>query len=135
MAELKTQKNDGDVDAFLGAVEDPARRADAQAVCALLTKVSGERPAMWGDAIVGFGDTTLVYPNGRELDWMVLGFSPRKGSTTIYLNGAADDYADMLARLGKHKAKGGCLHITRMSDVDEGVLEELLAESWARGSA
>lgn len=135
MAELKTQKNDGDVEAFLGSVEDPGRRADAQAVCAMLEKVSGEKPAMWGDAIVGFGSTPLVYASGREIDWMVMGFSPRKTSTTIYVNGAADDYADVLARLGKHKAKGGCVHITRMSDVDAGVLEELLAASWARGTA
>ena len=132
MAELKTQKNDGDVGAFFDAIEDPTRQADARTLDALLTKVTRAKPVMWGEAIVGYGEHVLTYPNGRRLDWMVLGFSPRKAATTIYLNGATDEYSDILERLGKHTAKGGCLYIKKMADVDEKVLVELLKKSYSR---
>ena len=85
MAEMKTQANDRDVDAFLDSVEDPKRRADAKAVRELMAAVTGERGQMWGDSIVGFGTQHLRYPSGREIDWLVVGFSPRKQNTTIYL--------------------------------------------------
>jgi hypothetical protein len=132
MAELKTQKNDGDVTAFFDSIEDPTRQADARTLSALLTKVTKAKPVMWGEAIVGYGEHVLTYPNGRQLDWMVLGFSPRKAATTIYLNGATTEYADILERLGKHTAKGGCLYIKKMADVDAKVLEELLTKSYAK---
>lgn len=132
MAELKTQKNDGDVQAFFDSIADPVRQADARVLDTLMTKVTKAKPVMWGDAIVGYGEHVLTYASGRTLDWMVLGFSPRKAATTVYLNGATDEYADILARLGKHTAKGGCLYIKRMSDVDQKVLAELLTASYGR---
>jgi hypothetical protein len=132
MAELKTQKNDGDVPAFFDSIEDPTRQADARTLSALLTKVTKAKPVMWGESIVGYGEHVLTYPNGRQLDWMVLGFSPRKAATTIYLNGATTEYKDILERLGKHTAKGGCLYIKKMADVDATVLEELLRKSYAK---
>ncbi len=135
MGGLKTQANDGDVEAFLDSVPDEQRRSDARAVCALLGKVTKAEPVMWGDAIIGFGERRLVYASRRAVDWMVLGFSPRKTSTTIYLHGATEEYAEILGRLGKHKATGGCLHLARLSDVDAVVLEELLRTSYERGRA
>jgi hypothetical protein len=133
MAEIKTQKNAGDVQAFLDSIEDPARRADARAIDTLLTTVTSTKPAMYGDAIVGYGEHLLTYAGGEQRPWMVLGFSPRKTSTTLYLNGKAEEYADLLERLGKHTAKGGCLHIKRLADVDQKVLAELLTTSYAKG--
>jgi hypothetical protein len=133
MAEIKTQKNAGDVQAFLDSIEDPARRADARAIDTLLTTVTSTEPVMYGDAIVGYGEHLLTYAGGEQRPWMVLGFSPRKTSTTLYLNGKAEEYADLLERLGKHTAKGGCLHIKRLADVDQKVLAELLTTSYAKG--
>jgi hypothetical protein len=133
MAEIKTQKNAGDVQAFLDSIEDPARRADARAIDTLLTTVTSTKPVMYGDAIVGYGEHLLTYAGGEQRPWMVLGFSPRKTSTTLYLNGKAEEYADLLERLGKHTAKGGCLHIKRLADVDQKVLAELLTTSYAKG--
>ena len=129
MAELKTQANDGDVDAFLAGVEDPARRADALAVCTLLADVTGEPAVMWGSAIVGFGHRTMHYADGRELDWLVIGFSPRKANTTIYLSGGIESYGDLLARLGKHSRGKGCLSLKRLRDVDLDVLRAVLERS------
>jgi hypothetical protein len=132
VAELKTQPTEGDAEAFLATISDEGRRADARTVCDLLTRVTAEPAVMWGKAIVGFGRQHLRYDSGRELDWMEIGFSPRKANTTIYLSGGLEAYADLLARLGKHTTGGGCLYLKRVDDVDPAVLEELLTRSVAR---
>lgn len=133
MAETKTQKNPGDVAAFLASIEDPVRRADAAALDRLLRKVTRKKPVMYGDSIVGYGEHLLTYAGGEQRPWMVLGFSPRKANTTIYLNGKAEEYAGILERLGKHTAKGGCLYVKKLADVDEAVLAEVLTASYAKG--
>jgi hypothetical protein len=126
MAELKTKPTKASVTAFLSAIPDPSRRKDARAVAALLRKVTGERPVMWGTTIVGYGQRRLRYASGRELDWMLVGFSPRAGRTTLYLSFDIAKDAKLLGRLGKHSHGGGCLHLPRLSDVDPAVLEELV---------
>jgi hypothetical protein len=131
MAELKTKATDGDVDAFLASIEDDVRRADAHEVCALIAKAAKAPPVMWGSAIVGFGHRTLRYPDGRESDWMAVGFSPRKASTTLYLAGSLEDYADLLADLGKHTTGKGCLYVKRLDDVDLAVLRAIVSRSVA----
>jgi hypothetical protein len=131
VAELKTQPTGDDVEAFLAAIPDERRRADAHAVCDLLARVTGEPAVMWGRAIVGFGRQHLRYDGGRELDWMVIGFSPRKASTTIYLSDGFDASADLLGRLGMHTTGGACLYVKRLADLDPAVLEELRTRSVA----
>ena len=126
MAELKTKKNRGSVQAFLNAVEDPERRKDSKAVAKLMREVTGERPVMWGDSIVGFGSYHYKYASGREGDWFVAGFSPRKNSLSLYLTCDLSTLQPILKRLGTHKTGKGCLYIKRLSDVDEGVLRELV---------
>lgn len=133
MAELKTQKNADDVQAFLASIDDPVRQADAVALDQVLAKVTKQKPAMYGGTIVGYGEHLLTYAGGEQRPWMVLGFAPRKGNTTIYLNGKAEEFSEILARLGKHTAKGGCVHIPKLADVDRTVLVELLKASYAKG--
>ena len=129
MAELKTKATEGDVDAFLASIEDEARRTDAVAVSDLIAKTAKAPPVMWGSAIVGFGHRVLRYPDGREMDWMAVGFSPRKANTTLYLAGGLETYADLLADLGKHTTGKGCLYVKRLSDVDLAVLKKIVARS------
>jgi hypothetical protein len=129
VSELKTQLTQDDARLFLASIPDEGRRADARTVCDILARITGEPPKMWGKAIVGFGQRHLKYDSGRELDWMEIGFSPRKANTAIYLSGGIDTYADLLARLGKHTTGGGCLYLRRVEDVDQAVLEELLTRS------
>ncbi len=129
MTEPKTRPTGENVEAFIDAIPDERRRADARTVCEVLARVTGEPAVMWGAAIVGFGQQHLIYDSGRELDCMIIGFSPRKASTTIYLSGGMDAYADPLARLGKHTTSGGCLHLKRADEVDPAVLEEILTRS------
>lgn len=135
MAELKTSRHDGDVDAFLDAIPDDQRRADARAVCELMARVADRLPAMWGTSIVGFGERHLRYASGRELDWFDIGFSPRKRFLTLYVTEGFEGYADLLERLGAHTTGVSCLYLRRLSDVDAGVLEEIVTRSVAHARA
>ena len=129
MAEPKTRPTDADVGVFLETVADERRRDDARTVCRLMQEVTGEEPVLWGTSIVGFGSVRLRYASGRELDWPVTGFSPRKTATTVYLMDGFEERSDLLARLGPHSTGRSCLHLKRLSDVDLAVLRELVAES------
>jgi hypothetical protein len=129
VAEPKTRPTDADVGAFLESVADERRREDAKAVCRLMQEVTGEQPVLWGTNIVGFGSVRLRYASGRELDWPVTGFSPRKTATTVYLMDGFEERSDLLARLGPHSTGRSCLYLKRLSDVDLAVLRELVAES------
>ena len=131
MASPKTRPTGADVDVFLDAIADPARREDSRAVCRLMAEVTGEPPRMWGTAIVGFGSYHHVYESGREGDWMALGFAPRKASLVLYLMDGFDGAADLLARLGRHTTGKSCLYVKRLSDVDDAVPRELVRRSYA----
>ena len=125
----KTRPTDADVGTFLAGIEDAGRRADAQDVCRLMEQETGQSPVMWGESIVGFGARTVKYASGRELDWLVIGFSPRKANITLYLSTGETWNEELLAKLGKHKTGMGCLYFKRLSDVDEKVLEKLIIEA------
>jgi hypothetical protein len=127
--ELKTKLNESSVEGFLNSVVDEERRADCFRVLELMKKVTGEEPKMWGPSIVGFGSTHLKYESGRELDWMLVGFSPRKANITLYIMDGFAKYEELMNKLGKHKTGGSCLYIKRLSDVDTNVLEELVESS------
>jgi hypothetical protein len=128
-AELKTQPNDISVEDFLNEISDGQKREDSREISALMEKITGEKPKMWGGSIVGFGLRHLKYESGRELDWMETGFSPRKQNLTLYIMDGFAKYDELLAGLGKHKTGKSCLYIKRLSDVDKTVLENLIKES------
>lgn len=129
MAELKTKENEASVEDFLNAVEDEQKRADCWKIADLMKKATGSDPKMWGASIVGFGNRTVKYSTGRELDWLVIGFSPRKQNLTLYLSIGGGWNDDLLSKLGKYKTGKGCLYIKRLSDVDENVLTEMIDRS------
>lgn len=129
--ELKTQLTDASVEAFVNKIADEQQRIDTLRLLEIFGEITGEEPKMWGPAIIGFGLRHLKYESGREMDWMVIGFSPRKGNLTLYVGLGNDDrYAEHLARLGKHKTGKGCLYINKLSNIDESVLTELIAASF-----
>jgi hypothetical protein len=132
MAELKTRPTGASVAAFLAAIEDDDRRKDCRALDAIMRRATGDKPRMWGPSIVGYGSTTVRYADGRELDWPVVGFSPRKQALTVYIMGGLTQHAALLARLGKHKrSAGGCIYVKHLADVDAGVLEALCERAHA----
>lgn len=127
--DVKTRPTSASVVDFLNGVADDRRRADAFKVLETFRKVTGEEAVMWGPAIVGFGSQVIKYPDGRELDWPVAAFSPRKASLTLYVFSGSPNQPKLLAKLGKHTSSVACLYIKKLSDVDEVVLEELIADS------
>ena len=128
-ADLKTKANDASVDDFLGEIADEQQRTDSLRILEIFKKATGEDPEMWGPSIIGFGHRVLKYESGRELDWMITGFSPRKGTLTLYSQTGSDKADDLLAKLGKHKTGKGCLYIKNLSDIDENILFNLINES------
>lgn len=129
MAELKTQKNDASVVDFLNSVENDRRREDSFRVLELMGDITGDEPAMWGTSIVGFGSYRYRYASGREAEWFVTGFSPRKQSLTLYIMSGFESYDQLLENLGKHKTGKSCLYINKLDDVDLDVLRDLIQES------
>jgi hypothetical protein len=131
-AELKTKATDVDVAAYIAALDNPVRRADAEVLLDLFGRVTGEKPRMWGPSIIGYGRYRYRYDSGREGEMCRSGFSPRKANLVLYLLAAYGDPAvqarvdALFARLGKHKTGKSCLYINKLADVDMAVLEEIL---------
>jgi hypothetical protein len=126
MAELKTKKTELSVEAFLNTVADEQKRKDAFALLTMMEKNTKSKAKMWGGAIVGFGETVLKYESGRELDWFIMGFSPRKQNFALYISNAVSNNEVLLKKLGKYKTGKGCLYINKLEEVDTGVLKEII---------
>ena len=130
-AQNKTQPEATSVAAFLGNVGHEVRRANGLELLPFFKRITGWEPQMWGSSIIGFGRYHYKYESGREGDFLITGFSPRKASMSIYIMPGYRDMSDKLARLGKHKMGKSCLYINKLSDVDMMVLEEIVADGVA----
>lgn len=129
MTELKTKPNNKNVEEFLKQVENPIKRKDSFKILELMREVTNEQPVMWGESIVGFGQYHYIYPSGREGDWFLIGFSPRKQSLTLYIMSGFDNYEEKLKKLGKYRTGKSCLYINKLEDVDISILKEIMADS------
>ncbi|MHA1988237.1 MAG: DUF1801 domain-containing protein [Promethearchaeota archaeon] len=129
MTELKTKPTKKSVDDFLEKVEHPTKQEDSYKILNLMKEVTEEEPIMWGDSIVGFGSYHYKYASGREGDWFLVGFSPRKQNLTVYLMSGFEKYEDILKDLGKFKTGKSCLYINKLQDIDMQKLKELVEES------
>ena len=132
MAALKTRKNTNSVKDFIAAVDHEQRRQDSRVLLKLFREVTGKRPRMWGDSIIGFGEYHYKSERSRqEGDWPLTGFSPRKRAMTIYIMPGFSDYGDLLDKLGKYKHSVSCLYVSRLDDIDLRVLKQLIRRSVA----
>ena len=129
MAELKTKRNNQSVKGFLNGIPDERNRRDACAILALMQQFTKAEPQMWGSSSVGFGTYHYRYASGREGDWPIIGFSPRKQSLTLYIMAGFEGYGELLGRLGKHKTAKACLYINRLEDVHLPTLKALIRQS------
>ena len=129
--EAKTKATDVDADDFIAGSPKPA---DGAALCALMRRVSGHEPKMWGPSIVGFGRRSYALAGGKQGEMLAIGFSPRKGALVLYLN-HAPGWDERLARLGKHSTGKGCLYIKKLANVDMAVLEQMAHAAWAHMNA
>ena len=129
MSELKTKVNKASVTKFLNTIEDEEKRRDCLEILKFMKQITKEEPKMWGASIVGFGSYHYKGASGREGDWFLTGFSPRKQNLTLYLMGGLSEQADLLKKLGRHKTSVGCLYIKKLEDVDIKVLKEIITKS------
>ena len=129
MAELKTKATEITVESFLDKKADPKVRADCDTIISIMERLTGEKPKMWGPSIVGFGKYHYKYDSGREGEICITGFSPRKPNIVLYLMANFEDKADLLEKLGKHKASKGCLYIKKLADVNIDILESMIKQS------
>ncbi|MFB6317779.1 DUF1801 domain-containing protein [Saccharicrinis sp. FJH54] len=128
MADVKTKRNNRDVADFINTIEDQEKKADALVLLHMMKEITGEDAVMWGESIIGFGSYHYKYDTGREGDWMITGFSPRKQNISVYLIYGVDHLTG-IEKLGKYKTGKACLYVKRLSDVDQNVLRTLIAES------
>lgn len=126
MAELKTKKTELSVDDFLNTVTETQKKEDAFSILKLMEKATKSKAKMWGSAIIGFGDKRLKYESGRELDWFIMGFSPRKQNFALYISGTVEKQQALLKKLGKYKTSKGCLYINKLAEIDLAILKEII---------
>lgn len=126
MAENKTKKTGASVSDFLMSIDNPQMRADAKKVASMMRRATGKRAKMWGSSIVGYGTYHYKYDSGREGDFMITGYSPRKQALSVYIMPGFSKFGPLMKKLGKYKTGKSCLYIKRLSDVDEDVLEKLI---------
>lgn len=131
MADNKTKPTKISVAAFIDAITDAGRRADAKALVKLMQKAAGEKPKIWGPSIIGFGSHHYVYDSGREGDMPLIAFSPRKAATVLYGMTGFDGSDVLMKKLGKHTRGKGCVYIKKLADVDQKVLEAMVAKAVA----
>jgi hypothetical protein len=134
MAENKTKPTSASVEDFINGVKDEQKRKDSFVLLDMMKMASGEEPKMWGSSIIGFGIIRLKSPNtGREVDWLRIGFSPRKASLSLYITGDVRMHAASLEKLGKHKTGVGCIYINKLADIDVKVLKEMIVAALKMG--
>ncbi|MGJ3241071.1 MAG: DUF1801 domain-containing protein [Anaerolineae bacterium] len=129
MSDLKTKPQANDPYAYLEQIEPEQKREDSLAILRLMEDVTGEPPVMWGDSMIGFGSYHYTYASGREGDWFLTGFAPRKKNLVLYIMAGFDEYDNLMERLGKHKTGKACLYVNKLADIDLDVLRELVAQS------
>lgn len=129
MAELKTKANKASVKAFLKSITDKSTREDSEVIIEMMQTATKAEPMMWGTSIIGFGNYHYVYASGREGDWFICGFSPRKQNLTVYLMGGLEMQKELLSKLGKYKTGKGCLYFKRLDDIDKNVLKSMIKNS------
>lgn len=129
MAALKTTPNQKSVEEFLNGVEAEQKRKDCFEILEMMAQITQATPQMWGESIIGFGNYRYKYESGREGDWFLTGFSPRKQNLTLYIMAGFQQYEQLMQQLGKYKTGSSCLYIKRLADIDKAILKKLIEES------
>jgi len=127
LVEIKTKPTTASVDYFINKIPDDQKRKDSFVILEMMKKATGEEPKLWGNSLIGFGNKRYKSPTtGREVDWLLIGFSPRKANLSLYLSVNLKEHADALKKLGKHKTGVGCLYINKLEDIDLKILKGMI---------
>ncbi len=133
LVEIKTKPTAASVEDFINALPDEQKRKDSFVLLEMMKEASGQEPVLWSSSIIGFGNKRYKSPNtGREVDWLLIGFSPRKANLSLYVSIGIQEHADALEKLGKHKTGVGCLYINKLDDVDLKVLRGIIDTSLSK---
>jgi hypothetical protein len=128
VAEIKTKPTVASVEAYINTVPDEQQRKDSFVLVDMMKQATGEDPLLWGSGIIGFGNKRYKSPaSGREVDWFLVGFAPRKANLSLYVSIMMGEHTEALKHLGKHKTGGGCVYINKLSDVNMDVLKSIIA--------
>lgn len=128
--EIKTKPTSANVNDFINSVADEQKRKDCYVLLDMMKKATGEEPVLWSSNLIGFGNKKYKSPaTGREVDWLIIGFSPRKANLSLYLSMNIKVHNDALTKLGKHKTGVGCLYINKLEDIDLNVLKQIIETS------
>ena len=135
LAEIKTRETTASVEDFINTIPDEQKRKDSFVIMEMMKKATGEAPKMWGSSIIGFGNKRYKSPaTGREVDWLLIGFSPRKANLSLYISVGNKEHAAALEKIGKHKTGVGCLYINKLEDIDIKVLKQMIVSSLKKNS-
>ena len=135
LAEIKTRETTASVEDFINTIPDEQKRKDSFVIMEMMKKATGEAPKMWGSSIIGFGNKRYKSPaTGREVDWLLIGFSPRKANLSLYISVGIKEHAAALEKIGKHKTGVGCLYINKLEDIDIKVLKQMIVSSLKKNS-
>jgi hypothetical protein len=127
LVEIKTKPTAASVEEFINSVKEEQKRKDSFVLLEMMKKATGEEPVLWSNSIIGFGNKRFKSPTtGREVDWLLIGFSPRKANLAVYLSNHIQAHVDALSKLGKHKTGVGCLYINKLEDIDLKVLKGMI---------
>jgi len=133
LAEIKTKPTAANVEDFINTIEDEQKRKDSFVLLEMMKKATGEEPILWGSSVIGFGNKRYKSPaSGREVDWLRIGFAPRKANLSLYISVGIKEHAAALKKLGKHKTGVGCLYINKLEEIDLKVLKEIIDTSFNR---
>ncbi len=133
MAENKTVANNESVDTFINSLADREQQEDSWRLVKIFEEITQRSPVMWGNAIIGFGSVSLTYASGRKVDWLEVGFSPRKGKISLYVTFDARELTSRFPTLGKYTVGKGCIYINKLADVDEHILRKLIELAYKTG--
>jgi hypothetical protein len=127
LVEIKTKPTSSSVEDFINNVKDEQKRKDSFVLLDMMKKASGEEPLLWSSSVIGFGITRYKSPTtGREVDWLRIGFAPRKANLALYFGDHFGEHAAALTKLGKHKTGVGCLYINKLEEIDLKVLKGII---------
>ena len=133
MAEIKTKPTSVNVEDFINKVKDEQKRKDGFVLLEMMKKATGEEPILWSSSVIGFGIKRYKSPTtGREVDWLLIGFSPHKANLSLYISVGIKEHAAALKKLGKHKTGAGCLYINKLDDINIEVLKGMIDASLKR---
>ena len=130
VAEIKTKPTAASVEEFINNIEKEQKREDSFVLLEMMKKITGEEPVLWSNSIIGFGIKRFKSPtSGREVDWLRVGFAPRKANLSLYFDLEIDVRIKSLEKLGKYKTDGGCIYINKLEDIDLKVLKGMIEAS------